>query len=306
MMSCCRNWRRYVRLYQKLALHMIIECAIISSQLPDGAKRQRRIVLLQMEKWGNALRWIFPANLDRRRIMFYIQYGGRRSTVYIQVFLWFIGMETKLRILITPYDRLGSMSSQPPLITQVVDKDRATFVWSLDNGYAKDRQVNNTYPYHSYGAGVRGGLIVLLRLYEHDLDYLCRGPVQGFKVLLHLPNEHPNIGNHYFRVPLNMETFVTINPEVKRTAESLKHKHSDDRGCLYSSEKQLKYYKEYTRSNCEQECLANITMQKCGCVKFSMPRKYTAPNSNVYVTLTVEMLLNCRRAKNTGLWGGQN
>lgn len=32
------------------------------------------------------------------------------------------------------------------------------------------------------GYGVQSGLVFLLSAYLDDLDYLCKGPVQGFKV----------------------------------------------------------------------------------------------------------------------------
>lgn len=161
------------------------------------------------------------------------------------------------------------MASHSEMIRPVVKvADRAKFGWSLANGFAK----NASYPYHSYGAGIRGGFVALLRLYEQDLDYICRGPVQGFKVLLHLPNELPNIGSHYIRVPLSTETFVSIQPKVTTTADSVKYLQPNVRGCYYNGERQLKYFNEYTQRNCESECVANITLNKCGCVKFSMPR----------------------------------
>lgn len=47
---------------------------------------------------------------------------------------------------------------------------------------------------------------------------------------------------------------------------------SSARNCLYADEKQLKYFRTYTKNLCEFECLTNYTLELCGCVKFSMPR----------------------------------
>jgi acid-sensing ion channel, other len=33
-------------------------------------------------------------------------------------------------------------------------------------------------------------------------------------------------------------------------------------------EKKLKYFKVYTQINCEHECLANLTVESCGCAQF--------------------------------------
>lgn len=47
------------------------------------------------------------------------------------------------------------------------------------------------------------------------------------------------------------------------------------RGCLFSYERYLKFFKIYTKSNCEVECITNYTLSECGCVKFHMPRNKT-------------------------------
>lgn len=51
----------------------------------------------------------------------------------------------------------------------------------------------------------------------------------------------------------------------------------------------------YTQVNCELECLANHTLTKCGCVKFSMPRNEStavcgASNINCYNEAEDELL----------------
>lgn len=46
----------------------------------------------------------------------------------------------------------------------------------------------------------------------------------------------------------------------------------ESRNCYYEDERKLKFFKMYAQSHCEFECLANYTLKKCGCVRFSMPR----------------------------------
>lgn len=53
--------------------------------------------------------------------------------------------------------------------------------WSLEGGYPKD-SARQTYPNRAISAGQGAGLSILMRAKEKDLDYICRGPVQGFKV----------------------------------------------------------------------------------------------------------------------------
>lgn len=103
---------------------------------------------------------------------------------------------------------------------------------------------------------------------------MCRGPVLGYKVLFHSPGDIPQIASHYIRIPLGKETIVTVDPQVVRTAESLRKYTPNTRGCYYNSERRLQFFNEYTQRNCETECLANFMLHKCGCVRYYMPRKY--------------------------------
>ena len=39
------------------------------------------------------------------------------------------------------------------------------------------------------------------------------------------------------------------------------------RGCYLKNEKPLKFFKIYTKNNCRSECLANKTLEVCGCAQ---------------------------------------
>lgn len=43
--------------------------------------------------------------------------------------------------------------------------------------------------------------------------------------------------------------------------------------------------KTYTQQNCYLECIANFSLQVCGCVKFSMPRDDDTPICGVFNVL---------------------
>lgn len=53
--------------------------------------------------------------------------------------------------------------------------------WSLEKGYPVNAG-KDTFPRRALSAGATAGLSMLLRAYDPDLDFICRGPVQGFKV----------------------------------------------------------------------------------------------------------------------------
>lgn len=77
-------------------------------------------------------------------------------------------------------------------------------IWSLENGYERQNAVDPTaYPYEILGDGERGGFSILLRLFRNDFDYICRGPIIGYKVSLHLPGDLPQLArsvnqSHFF------------------------------------------------------------------------------------------------------------
>jgi acid-sensing ion channel, other len=143
--------------------------------------------------------------------------------------------------------------------------------WSLDKGYAISNLLD-LYPKRAL-AGADNGLFVLLRLYKKDLDFICRGPLQGFKVAVHAPNSVPKMEKHYFRVPLEQEVIATISLSVTTHSDELRQLAPNERQCYFHDERQLKFFKEYTQENCELECAASYVKEHCGCVRFNMPSK---------------------------------
>lgn len=95
------------------------------------------------------------------------------------------------------------------------------------------------------------------------------------KVSLHNPGEIPRVGSQFFRAPLNQEIITTVLPDMIATSPSLRHYDPHRRGCYFSEERKLRYFKEYTQQNCDIECFTNITYKLCGCVSFHMPRTYS-------------------------------
>ena len=110
-----------------------------------------------------------------------------------------------------------------------------------------------------------------------DTDYICREYVQGYKVIIHNPGDIPRVSKDFFRVPLNMAVSVTIKPNLITTSKRLINESLKRRQCFFEYQKYLRFFKVYTQSNCELECLSNFTLNACGCVKFSMPRDSVTP-----------------------------
>lgn len=162
--------------------------------------------------------------------------------------------------------------------------------WTLQDGYKLDS--SDTYPRRVNGPGESSGLFLMLKLDTRNIDYLCRGQVQGFKVILHTPNELPITTSNYFRVPLGQEVLVSVMPNVMTTSSGLKKYAPDRRVCYFDKERYLRFFKTYSKNNCELECLGNFTLSKCGCVKFSLPRD---ENTKVCLQRDIECYLDAEK-----------
>lgn len=139
------------------------------------------------------------------------------------------------------------------------ENDKEDAVWSIPSGYR--RKGFEVYPYRAF-SGVDVGMNIVLNLQTSDLDYLCRGPVQGYKIKIHSPDEHPRMATGYQRIPLNSEVLIAAKPEVNlRSYRDF---------CHSSSSKPLKLFKDYSQANCITECLSQYVLSQCGCVKFTM------------------------------------
>ncbi|XP_047000159.1 pickpocket protein 28-like [Schistocerca americana] len=148
--------------------------------------------------------------------------------------------------------------------------------WSLDEGYT-GRASEAVYPRRTVSAGAAAGLTIVTSTDDQNIDANCRWPVQGFKMLLHSPGDFPNMKTQFFRIPVDRDVVVSVQPRVMMTSEALHSYSPDGRRCYFSSERSLYFFRYYSEENCMTECLANFTVQRCGCAAYYMPRKKNVP-----------------------------
>lgn len=141
--------------------------------------------------------------------------------------------------------------------------------WNFENGYSY-RADGIDYPVRVFGTGVQGCLRVLLKTLNQDIDHLCGGAIQGFKVTFHPPYELPPIWNKFYHVSPGQSAVFTIDPNVVETSPDIRKYSPKVRKCYYNSERQLRFFKYYSLRNCQLECISNYTLEFCGCVTFFM------------------------------------
>lgn len=96
---------------------------------------------------------------------------------------------------------------------------------------------------------------------------------------LHSPFEMPDgfDTSDYCTFDYQKVITVSIIPEVIFTDESLRSIDPEKRNCFFDGEKELKYFKIYTKRNCETECFAELAMKTCNCTPFYFVREETTP-----------------------------
>lgn len=125
-------------------------------------------------------------------------------------------------------------------------------IWNLIDGYKTDEF--NVKPVRAV-AGPKFGLAIVLNVNSQDLDYMCKGSMQGFSYKFHLPNESPNFESDesYGRVPLSKSVMASIKP--KMTINS---------GFGLSCDNQNKF------KECLKKCEVSHLVSSCGCKRFDI------------------------------------
>lgn len=147
--------------------------------------------------------------------------------------------------------------------------DRSLLDYYLERGYSDDFDCKS-YPLRSLDSAADLGFQFNIEFLKETLNITCSG-LRGFKVALHFPGEWPRIKQQFIEVPLNKKASITVKPQVIYTSKSLKSYKPGARQCFYQNERSLKFFKIYTKANCEFECIVNFTLNVCGCVAFYMP-----------------------------------
>lgn len=98
-------------------------------------------------------------------------------------------------------------------------------------------------------------------------------PSNGSRVIIHNTDEFPFRTGQHIRHKTNEIVFMEYTPTLHVIDDALKSWSPEQRNCFLEHEKKLKFFKIYTRINCEHECLSEAMLQACDCVPFYMISK---------------------------------
>lgn len=130
------------------------------------------------------------------------------------------------------------------------------------------------YPLSS-GAELTDGLQFLM--YDQNRRDLASCRDASFTI--HPPFELPNAfdSSNYVAFDYQKVLTILITPEVVFTDSSLQSVEPKKRNCYFDGEKDLKYFKTYSKNNCEMECFSDFAQQNCNCTTLNLVRNESTP-----------------------------
>lgn len=138
--------------------------------------------------------------------------------------------------------------------------------WTLDDGYKNESNIK-VVPLRLTKANIHN-----LRVFSTLDNVNNKCGLSNLKVILHLPNEIPTAFHHEYEFEHTHSKQMVLSAKVTRAHESLRNYSPQQRGCYFSNERKLQFFKVYTINHCYLECLTDYVLKKCGCVAFHMPR----------------------------------
>jgi acid-sensing ion channel, other len=80
-----------------------------------------------------------------------------------------------------------------------------------------------------------------------------------------MPHEIPKISTSFYNIRLGDAATFAVKPRMMTIADDLQDYSIDIRKCYLKNERRLKYFTQYSQSNCEIECVVDMVLEKCGC-----------------------------------------
>uniref|UniRef100_A0A1B0D0V6 Uncharacterized protein n=1 Tax=Phlebotomus papatasi TaxID=29031 RepID=A0A1B0D0V6_PHLPP len=135
--------------------------------------------------------------------------------------------------------------------------------WTVSRGYLGLHEI---YPLRAFQVMPFYGFTLRMRFNVTDGDMLCFPMGIGAIVQLHEPSEAPFMVERYRAITLEHYGRVVVRPEMITTAPELARYSPHERLCFFPGEKYLQHFSIYNSRNCRVECIANLTLEKCGCI----------------------------------------
>ena len=107
-------------------------------------------------------------------------------------------------------------------------------------------------------------------------------PLRGWRIIIHSTDQLPSSSDFQFILETWTLVRLKIKPIVLMIDDDLKQWGQEKRGCFLPNEKLLKFFKKYSKRNCELECLSFEILKSCDCVPFYVIRKFELKPQNFW------------------------
>lgn len=115
-------------------------------------------------------------------------------------------------------------------------------------------------------------LDIVLAFKQSDLNNTCAKFGKGWKIGFHQPDEMPNQFIDDYFIPFNIKREMIIVGKITKWEDLAFTYDANQRGVYAPGERKLTFFKQYYKSHCDIENMANFVLRSCNCVKFFMPR----------------------------------
>ena len=120
--------------------------------------------------------------------------------------------------------------------------------------------------------GIRNGLKLTLDLHSNTVSFGTMFPQYGaFSLFVGHSSQFPTIRDKSIQLEAGKEHFVDLSATVV-TTKSIREILPEARGCLFTDESDLEFYRSYTYSNCRLECQIKLAEQKHKCIPWHLPK----------------------------------
>ena len=127
--------------------------------------------------------------------------------------------------------------------------------------------------------GRRNGLKLTLDLHSNTVSFATVNEQHNtFKMFIGQPAQFPEMRDKSISLQPGREHFVDLSATVVST-KGIRKILPEARGCLFTDEGNLEFYKRYTFSNCRLECQIREAEEKHGCIPWHLPRVSRPSNS---------------------------
>ena len=120
--------------------------------------------------------------------------------------------------------------------------------------------------------GIRNGLRLTLDLHSNTVSFgSLDQQFSAFNLFIGQPAQFPMLRDKSIRLEPGREHFVDLSATVVAT-DGIKDILPEARGCLFTDEGSLEFYKSYTFSNCRLECAIRKAEEKHKCIPWYLPK----------------------------------